>query len=146
MSLERSAARELIDAGSHGVLGTLHATRGIDLTPIVYAVDGDLLGSPVDVVKLKSTLRLQRERNLESDARASLLVEHWDRDDWSQLWWARAELRWIAEPDEARQDALAERLAATYVQYRDKPFATVLVFEIGPVAGWAAAEPKGSRS
>ena len=32
--------------------------------------------------------------NLEADPRATLLVDHWDRDDWSQLWWVRIGLSW----------------------------------------------------
>lgn len=139
MSLSEADALALLHEHDHGILGTLHGTRGVDMTPIVYATDGALLGSPVDLVKLKSSLRLQRERNLEGDARATLLVEHWDRDDWSRLWWVRAELRWVGEGGAGRGDALADRLAASFVQYREKPFATVLVFEIVRATGWSAS-------
>jgi hypothetical protein len=138
MSLFEAEALELLSAHSHGVLGTLHEGRGVDMTPIVYATDGRFLGSPVDRVKLKSSLRLQRQRNLESDARATLLVEHWDPVDWSKLWWVRAELRWVGHDTDSRSEALADRLAATYEQYRDSPFETVLVFEIVKASGWSA--------
>jgi hypothetical protein len=90
-------------------------------------------------VKQKSSVRLQRERNLEADPRATLLVEHWDRDDWSRLWWVRAELRHVAEPSSGRTDDLAARLAARYSQYRDQPFTRVLVLRVLDVTGWAAA-------
>lgn len=140
MSLSESDALERLHEHDHGILGTLHGTRGVDLTPIVYATDGSFLGSPVDLVKLKSSLRLQRERNLEGDARATLLVERWDRDDWSRLWWVRAELRWVGEDRGGRSDVLADRLASAFPQYRDKPFATVLVFEIVRTTGWSASD------
>ncbi len=146
MSLSESEARELLRTHSHGVLGTLHADRGVDLTPVVYATDGEFLGSPVDTVKLKSSLRLQRERNLESDARATLLIEQWDPDDWSKLWWVRAELRWLGADGGERGSTLADRLAETYSQYRDKPFAAVLVFEVERATGWSATGSKGARS
>ncbi len=142
MSLSQAEALDLLHAHHHGVLGTLHAERAVDLTPIVYATDGPFLGSPVDLVKLKSSLRLQRERNLESDARATLLVEHWDRDDWSKLWWVRSELRWVGEDAGPSSDVLADRLAESFVQYRDKPFATLLVFEIIKATGWSATGPE----
>jgi len=86
----------------------------------------------------KASSRLQRERNLEADPRASLLAEHWDAANWSRLWWVRAELRWQAEPTPARQTGLADLLAGRYPQYTDPPFAEVLVLRIVGVVGWAA--------
>lgn len=138
MTLAETTALELLEEHNHGVLGTIHAERGVDLTPIVYATHERFLGSPVDLVKLKSSLRLQRERNLESDARATLLIERWDRNDWSKLWWVRAELRWTGEDGAGLRDVLASRLAYAFPQYEDKPFATVLVFEVVRATGWSA--------
>ena len=34
----------------------------------------------------------------------------------------------------------ADRLSELFVQYRDKPFAAVHVFDIESVTGWAASE------
>ncbi len=81
--------------------------------------------------------RLQRERNLEADPRATLLAEHWDRDDWSRLWWVRAELRWQGDADAVRAATLAAGLAERYPQYRDQPFHRVLVLRIVGVTGWS---------
>ena len=95
MRLADSEARARLAAHDHGILCTVHAERGVDAVPVAYAMDDDgYVGVPVDRVKPKASLRLQRERNLEADPRATLLIEHWDRDDWSTLWWVRAELRW----------------------------------------------------
>lgn len=64
-----------------------------DAVPVAYVMDEDgYVGVPVDRVKPKASRRLQRERNLEADPRATLLVENWESADWSQLWWVRAEL------------------------------------------------------
>jgi len=138
VTITETDAAELLRDHDHGVLGTLHADRGVDLTPIVYATDGAFLGSPVDEVKLKSSLRLQRARNLEADGRATLLVERWDRDDWSKLWWVRAELRWVGDDAGERARVLSGRLAERFPQYRDEPFATVLVFGVVRTTGWSA--------
>jgi hypothetical protein len=92
----------------------------------------------VDRVKPKSSSQLQRERNLAADPRAALLVEHWDRDDWSRLWWVRAELRWQGDAVAARAAQLAGRLALAYPQYRDQPFTRVLVLRVVGLHGWAA--------
>ena len=139
MRLARDEALTRLASHEHGVLCTLHATRGVDAVPCVFAVDDDgYVGVPVDRVKAKSSSRLQRERNLESDSRATLLVEQWDHDDWSRLWWVRASLRWEAAPSPEREAGLAVRLAERYPQYRDRPFERVLVLLIVDVSGWSA--------
>ena len=140
MRLARSDAMTRLVAHDHGVLCTLHATRGVDAVPCVFAVDEDgSVGVPIDRVKPKSLSRLQREHNLESDSRATLLVEQWDPDDWSRLWWVRASLEWDATPSAERTDGLAALLADRYAQYRDRPFDRVLVLRIVDVTGWAAS-------
>ncbi len=139
MRLARSDAMARLVAHDHGVLCTLHATRGVDAVPCVFAVDEDgFVGVPIDRVKPKSLSRLQREHNLDSDSRATLLVEQWDRDDWSRLWWVRASLEREAAPSAERMDGLAALLADRYAQYRDRPFDRVLVLRIVDVTGWSA--------
>lgn len=140
MRLTEGQARARLADHDHGVLCTVHAARGIDAVPVVYAAEDGFVGVPVDRVKAKTSARLQRERNLEADGRATLLVEHWDRDDWSKLWWVRAELRWEGDGAAERAATLAARLARSYVQYRDQPFSRVLVLRITGVTGWAAGE------
>jgi PPOX class probable F420-dependent enzyme len=139
MRLAEDEARVRLAAHDHGILCTVHPARGVDAVPVAYVVDGDgYVGVPIDRVKPKTSSRLQRERNLEADPRATLLVEHWDADDWSRLWWVRAELRWQGDADTERAAALAALLAGRYPQYRDQPFTRVLVLRIVGVTGWAA--------
>jgi hypothetical protein len=141
MRLTPTEARARLAAHDHGVLCTVHAERGVDAVPVVYAVDEDgYVGVPVDRVKPKSSSRLQRERNLAADPRAALLVEHWDRGDWSRLWWVRAELRGEGDPA-TRATELAARLARAFPQYRDQPFTRILVLRVVAVTGWAAGGP-----
>jgi len=140
MRIADHEARARLGAHDHAILCTVHAERGVDAVPVAYAVDDDgFVGVPVDQVKPKASLRLQRERNLEADPRATLLVEHWDRGDWSRLWWVRAELRWQGDTAVERAAALAARLAGRYPQYQGQPFARVLVLRIVRVTGWAAS-------
>lgn len=126
-------------AHDHGVLCTVHAERGVDAVPVVYAVDGGHVGIPVDRVKPKASMRLQRERNLEADPRATLLVEHWDRDDWSKLWWVRVELRFERGAGPRLETVLTDLLVHRYRHYEDKPFEKVLTFSIVGTTGWAAS-------
>ena len=138
MRLAGLEALARLAAHDHGVLCTVHSERGVDAVPVVYAIDDDgYVGVPVDTVKPKESLRLQRESNLEADPRATLLVEHWDRDDWSRLWWVRAELRWLDDADTARVEHLAGLLADRYRQYEDRPFARILVFTLVEAVGWS---------
>jgi hypothetical protein len=139
MRLADDEAMARLTAADHGILSTMHPARGVDAVPCVFAVDGDgFVGIPVDRVKPKSSDRLQRERNLEFDARATLLVERWDRDDWSRLWWVRASMEWVREAAPERRDGLATLLAQRYVQYHDRPFDRMMVLQILEVTGWSA--------
>ncbi len=141
MRLEPAEALARLGANVHGVMCTLHPERGPDPVPAVYAVNGDgYVGIPIDRVKPKSSPRLQRERNIEADPRAALLVEHWDAAQWSRLWWVRADLQHVKDPPPLLTDNLAARLARTVPQYADQPFHRVLVCRIVAVTGWAASE------
>ncbi|GAB2479485.1 PNPOx family protein [Jatrophihabitans fulvus] len=141
MKLDVDEARTRLADHHHGVLCTLHVKRGPDPQPVVYAVtaDGAHVGVPIDKVKPKSSTRLRREDNLEADPRAALLIEHWETEDWSRLWWVRAELQHVADPSAGVVDELADLLAASVPQYAGKPFHRVLVCRIENVTGWSAA-------
>jgi Pyridoxamine 5'-phosphate oxidase len=139
MRLTDDDALSRLAVADHAILCTIHADRGIDAVPVAFAVDDDAyVGVPIDRVKPKASFRLQREKNLEADPRATLLVEHWDRSDWSQLWWVRAELRWQGDSATDRAEALAARLAERYPQYEGQPFEQVLVLRIVAITGWSA--------
>jgi Pyridoxamine 5'-phosphate oxidase len=140
MRLANADALARLVAHDHGVLCTLHAERGVDAVPVVYVADDDgYVGVPIDRVKAKSSFQLQRVRNLEADPRATLLVEQWDRNDWSKLWWVRAELRWQGNDLADREESLAAELARRYKQYQDRPFERVLVLRVVTVSGWSAS-------
>ena len=139
MRLEAADALARLTAHDHAVLSTLHPERGVDAVPVAYAVHDDAVGIPVDLVKPKASNRLQRERNLEADGRATLLAEQWHRTDWSQLWWVRAELEWVPDASAEQVAALAAALEARYPQYEGQPFVRVLVLRIVGMSGWAAA-------
>lgn len=141
MRLDETTARNRLGEHVHGVFCTLHPERGPDPQPVVYAVDEDgYVGVPIDRVKPKASSRLQREANLEADPRGALLVEHWDAEDWSRLWWVRAECRHVPDPPPEVVERLTDRLAGTVPQYADKPFHRVLVCRIVRVTGWAAGD------
>lgn len=65
------------------------------LVPVVFALASDPQGAE-DVVytavdaKPKTTRRLRRLVNIDNTPQVSLLVDHY-ADDWTQLWWVRAD-------------------------------------------------------
>ena len=141
MKLSADEARARLAANVHGVMCTVHPERGPDPVPAVYAVSDDgYVGVPIDKVKPKASTRLKREDNLLADPRSALLVEHWDSDDWSRLWWVRADLEHVEDPAPSLTEDLGARLARTVPQYADQPFHRVVVCRILAVTGWAASD------
>ena len=145
MHMTRDEALQRAAAADHGVLATLHQSRGADLVPACFAIEGDRVAIPIDSVKPKGSTALGRIRNLERDPRATLLVEHWDAIDWSRLWWVRLLLVRTAEPPDVVA-SLEGALRRRYQQYATAPFLEILTFRIDHVGGWAAARHSRSES
>lgn len=138
MHFERDAARERAESADHGTLATINRTGVADLVPVCFAIVDEHVAVPIDSVKPKGSIALGRIRNLERDPRATLLVEHWNPDDWSRLWWVRMSLR-RADAPPTMLAALVQGLRDRYPQYRDAPFSDVLTFRIERIGGWSAA-------
>ncbi len=138
MHLQVDEALRRAAAADHGVLATLHGSRGADLVPACFAIEDGWVAIPIDAVKPKGSTALGRIRNLERDPRATLLVEHWDAEDWSRLWWVRLMLlRRDAPPD--LRNRLEAGLRRRYPQYASASFVEVLTFRIDHVGGWSAS-------
>ncbi len=117
-------------------LATVRPDGRPHVVPITFAVDGDTIVTAIDH-KPKTTTSLQRLRNIEARAVASVIVDHYD-DDWSRLWWVRADGRaQILELGDAREEAV-ERLVAKYPQYSDtRPRGPVIVVTVENWASWS---------
>jgi hypothetical protein len=136
--LDTTEALRRASEADHGVLATLHRTRGADLVPACFALEDGWLAVPVDQVKPKGSTALGRIRNLERDPRATLLVEQWDAADWSRLWWVRLLLVRADAPPETT-DRLEAGLRRRYAQYATARFVEILTFRIDHVGGWSAS-------
>lgn len=107
------------------------------LVPVVFAVDGDTAYTAVDA-KRKSTQRLRRLANIEVNPRVSLLVDHYD-DDWSQLWWVRADGTATVHHDGEQMAIGYGLLRAKYTQYeRTALDGPVVAIAIHHWAAWQA--------
>lgn len=104
------AAARFADAPA-AVLATVNPDGSPHLVPVVFAVRDDVVYTAVDA-KRKTTHRLRRLANIDADPRVTLLVDHYD-DDWTQLWWVRAD-------GEATVHQSGEQMAAGYSLLRHK--------------------------
>jgi PPOX class probable F420-dependent enzyme len=106
------------------------------LVPIVFALRDDTVYSAVDA-KPKRTTELARLANVAADPRSSVLADHYE-EDWSALWWVRADGRArVLEPDRPEaQDAIA-LLKDRYPQ--QQVTGSVLALDVERWTGWAAA-------
>jgi hypothetical protein len=129
-------------AAEHGVLCTINEKKAVDAVPVCFAVVTKMVATPIDTVKPKRTTELGRLSNLDRDASATLLCDHWDRHDWSQLWWVRAQLvrRSAHDVSNALLKECIAALQGKYAQYRDTTFADIVVFNVTSLTGWSAAE------
>ncbi|MEU4670025.1 TIGR03668 family PPOX class F420-dependent oxidoreductase [Amycolatopsis sp. NPDC023774] len=118
MRLSGLEARARFAAARVARLATASAAGVPHLVPVTFAVSGDEVAFAVDH-KPKSTTALRRLANIAENPAVSFLVDAYS-DDWSQLWWARADGvarvvddAWRAEP--------VSWLVAKYPQYAEHP-------------------------
>ena len=129
--------RSRVDGARVGRLATLDARGRLDLVPICFALEGDVLYSAVDE-KPKRTKRLKRLENIRAHPAVTVLVDHYE-EDWARLWWVRlrCDARVLEERVESEQ-ALA-RLAQKYPQYRrEPPTGPVIRLTVREWLGWSA--------
>lgn len=130
-------ARERFASSPVAQLATAGADGVPHLVPVVFAVSNDVIYTAVDA-KRKSTQKLRRMANIEANPAVSLIVDHYD-DDWSRLWWVRADgIAKIHYSGEEMATAYFE-LRRKYPQYQrialDGP---VIAVTVGRWSGWQA--------
>jgi PPOX class probable F420-dependent enzyme len=116
-------------------LATVRPNGAPHVVPVVFVVEGDRIWLVVDQ-KPKRSRDLQRLANIASEPRVSLLVDRYD-DDWSALWWARADGVARIDVDPARW---AARFAAKYPPHaHHPPEGPAIAVDVDRWTGWSAA-------
>jgi PPOX class probable F420-dependent enzyme len=128
-------ARERFSAARVARLATVNAAGRPHLVPIVFAADGDRVYSVVDA-KPKRTGALRRLSNVRENPAVALLVDHYD-EDWSSLWWVRADgdAR-VLERENAEARRAVALLAERYPQQQAD--GAVLAVDVARWSGWSA--------
>jgi PPOX class probable F420-dependent enzyme len=132
-SLPPATATERFAEARVGHLATAGADSAPHVVAVCFALAGERIYTAVDA-KPKQTRALKRLDNIRATGRASLLVDHYE-EDWSRLWWVRADgPAHVIESEEA-----IDALAAKYAQYRERrPAGPVIAIEPERWRSWAA--------
>ncbi|MFI2363154.1 TIGR03668 family PPOX class F420-dependent oxidoreductase [Promicromonospora sp. NPDC019610] len=146
MRLDADVCRSRFAAARHAHLATADADGVPQLVPVTFALigaaEGPLPGAAAEIVvavdhKPKTTRDLKRLRNIAENPRVALLADRYD-DDWTQLWWVRADGVAAVEHDGAPREAALDALAVRYPQYRERrPDGPVIRVRVTRWSGWA---------
>lgn len=140
MRLSAEQARERLAQARVARLATVAADGHPHLVPVTFAVAGDRIVTAVDA-KPKSTPNLRRLANIRANPLVAVLADHYD-EDWSRLWWARADGEAAIIEDPAAMAGLVELLARRYRAYQDTPpVGPVIEIQVSAWSGWAAVNP-----
>jgi PPOX class probable F420-dependent enzyme len=135
--LSPDEARQRFAASPVARLATVSASGRPHIVPIVFVVVDNVLYTSVDA-KPKTTTALQRLANIAANPAIAVLADHYS-DDWTQLWWARADGN--ARIAGADEDRLAKRqLAARYPIYTEQPPpGPVIAVDVTRWSGWSSS-------
>ena len=119
-------------------LATVTASGRPHVVPVVFVVVEDLLWTAVDA-KSKSTRHLARLANIRANPAVSVLVDHYG-EDWSTLWWVRAEgTAQVLEAVGGEISLAVPALAAKYPQYAaDPPLGPFIRVRLERWRSWSA--------
>lgn len=118
MKLSEEEARSRFAAARVARLATVSAAGVPHLVPVTFAVRGDVVVFAVDH-KPKSTTSLRRLANIAENPAVCFLADGYD-EDWSRLWWARADGTARVLPESSRAEPISW-LREKYEQYAERP-------------------------
>ena len=111
-----SEISELMGSEHRAVLTTVDGEGRPHAVPVVFAVHGDYVVTPIDR-KPKTTRALGRRKNIEQNPHVALLVDRWS-EEWTELAWVM--IRGTASLQPAnRSVAEVETIVSRYPRYRD---------------------------
>jgi PPOX class probable F420-dependent enzyme len=110
------------------------------VVPLCFTLHGDDVFSVVDF-KPKSTIDLARLENIRANPGVSLVVDHYEDDDWDRLWWVRVDgIGRVVEGGVEHTTAI-QLLRTKYPQYSlRRPTGPVIAIALRRWTGWAAKD------
>ncbi|MEO8696226.1 MAG: TIGR03668 family PPOX class F420-dependent oxidoreductase [Acidimicrobiales bacterium] len=121
-------------------LATIAASGAVDLVPITFALSGPIIVTAIDH-KPKQTRQLRRLDNITRDPRVTVLMDHYDDNEWSALWWVRMRGLATVIEDGPRFASAVAQLVAKYPQHygRTPPQGPVIEITVTDVRTWSAS-------
>jgi PPOX class probable F420-dependent enzyme len=118
-------------------LATVSGAGVPHLVPVVFAVAGSRVLIAIDG-KPKRTRALRRLANIADDPAVCLLADEY-AEDWSALWWVRADGHAVVRDDAGALTEARAALGARYPQHlADPPEGPVIEVTVERWSGWAA--------
>jgi PPOX class probable F420-dependent enzyme len=137
MRLPAPEARRRLASSRVARLATAGADGQPHIVAVTFTVDGDVIYTAVDH-KPKTTTNLRRLRNIAENPQVSLLADYYS-DDWTTLWWARADGRAAILTGADEISAPVALLAARYPQYQaDPPGGPVIAITATSWTAWSS--------
>lgn len=138
MRMTADQARERLARARIARLATVAADGRPHLVPVTFAVSGDRIVTAVDA-KPKTTRSLRRLANIRANPLVAVLADYYD-EDWSRLWWARADGEATVVGNPAEMAGPVELLARRYPAYRgNPPPGPVIAIKVTKWTGWSAS-------
>lgn len=136
--MEEAEARRRLAGSKFAHLATVSAECRPHIVPIVFALDRNTLYFAIDA-KPKKTTGLTRLKNIAANPAVSVLVDHYE-DDWTRLWWVRADGTAHIVTGDAETQRAIDLLAKRYRQYvSERPGGPVVAIRIDRLTGWSGA-------
>jgi PPOX class probable F420-dependent enzyme len=136
--LTAEEARRRFAAAPVARLATADSSGRPHIVPIVFAAEGDTILTAVDG-KPKRSARLKRLDNIATNQNVSVLADEYT-DDWSRLWWARADgIAEVLHRGSTRYEHGLDLLVDRYPQYQtQRPGGPVISISVYRWSGWVA--------
>jgi PPOX class probable F420-dependent enzyme len=132
MNLTPEESRRRFAKAKVARLATITPNGHPHVIPVTFAIQNSKLYIAIDH-KPKTTQNLQRLRNIKQTPAVSILADHY-AEDWTTLWWTRADGTATITEDETPIDLLV----AKYPQYQEtRPHGPVIEIEVNHWTGWS---------
>ncbi len=136
--MDDDEARERFASARIARLASVRPDGAPHVVPVVFVLDGDTIWLVIDE-KPKRHRRLQRLTNIAGEPRVSLLVDAYE-EDWTRLWWVRADGRARLVDDGPELERAVRLLRERYPQERERPpLGPAIAVTVERWASWAAS-------